>query len=89
MILYSLLSRSGSRITSLVLGLLLLGTGVYFLLRNAFGFVLPQIDWDLVWPVWVMLTGLAILSRVFASKSSQTLRPSSTQPTEGVTSHEG
>lgn len=63
MILYALLARSGSRLASVVIGCIVILTGVYFLLRNAFGLAVPPIDWDLVWPVVVIASGIAIVSK--------------------------
>ncbi len=63
MIIYTLLSRSGSSLASAAIGGIVILTGVYFLLRNAFGLVLPPIDWDLVWPIVVIASGVAIVSR--------------------------
>lgn len=62
MITYYLVTRLGSRIASLGIGLLLAGVGAYYVLRNTFGITMPQIDWDLIWPVIVLLVGLAIVS---------------------------
>ncbi len=69
MILYTLLSRSGSNLASAVIGGVVILTGVYFLLRNAFGLVLPPIDWDLVWPIVVIASGVAIVSKAAGSVS--------------------
>ena len=62
MIIYYVVTRFGSRVASLGIGLLIAGVGVYYILRNTFGITMPQIDWDLVWPVIVLFIGLAILS---------------------------
>ncbi len=70
MILYTLLSRSGSRLASVVIGCVVILTGVYFLLRNAFGLAVPPIDWDLVWPVVVIASGIAIVSKAAASHTA-------------------
>lgn len=69
MILYALLSRSGSSLASTAIGGVVILTGVYFLLRNAFGLVLPPIDWDLVWPIVVIASGVAIVSKAAGSVS--------------------
>jgi hypothetical protein len=70
MILYTLLSRSGSRLASAVIGSIVILTGVYFLLRNAFGLVVPAIDWDLVWPIVVIASGVAIVAKAAESRST-------------------
>lgn len=71
MILYALLSKSGSSLASAVIGGVVILTGVYFLLRNAFGLVLPPIDWDLVWPIVVIASGVAIVSKAAGSVSGR------------------
>ena len=72
MILYTLFTHWGSRVGALVGGFLVVAVGVYFLLRNAFGYAIPDINWDLVWPVVVIITGLAILSRAIDKPTSAT-----------------
>lgn len=70
MILYTLLSGVGGRVVPAAIGVLVIFTGLYFLLRNAFGLVVPPINWDLVWPVIVMLSGAAILRRAMPARSN-------------------
>lgn len=72
MILYTLFAHWGSRVGALVGGFLIVAVGVYFFLRNAFGYAIPDINWDLVWPVVVIVTGLAILSRAIHKPTSAT-----------------
>jgi hypothetical protein len=74
-ILYTLLTHWGSRIGTLVGGLLVVAVGAYFLLRNAFGFAIPDINWDLVWPVVVIVTGLAILARAIDQPGPSSITP--------------
>lgn len=75
MILYTLFTHWGSRVGALVGGFLVVAVGVYFLLRNAFGYAIPDINWDLVWPVVVIVTGLAILSRAIDQSGSPSAPP--------------
>ena len=74
MILYTLLSRAGSRLASAVIGSIVIVTGAYFLLRNAFGLIVPAIDWDLVWPIVVIGFGVAIVSKAAESGSTRHAR---------------
>ncbi len=46
---------------ALIIGLLILGVGVYYLLTNTFGFEMPELDWDQIWPIAVIALGLGIL----------------------------
>ena len=75
MILYTLLSRAGSRLASAVIGSIVIVTGAYFLLRNAFGLIVPAIDWDLVWPIVVIGSGVAIVSKAAGSGSTRQTAP--------------
>jgi hypothetical protein len=51
------------RFGGLLLGLIVVGVGVYYLLTETFGIDLPEVDWDLAWPVVVIGIGLAIVYR--------------------------
>ncbi|MGZ6340166.1 MAG: LiaI-LiaF-like domain-containing protein [Candidatus Limnocylindrales bacterium] len=48
---------------ALMLGLILLAVGVYFVLRNTLGLTLPDIQADQVWPLLVVALGLSVLYR--------------------------
>ncbi len=50
--------RRGSGSGSLVLGLILVGVGAYFLVRQ----YLPQIDTDLLWPIGLVLLGAILVA---------------------------
>lgn len=50
--------RRGSGSGSLVLGLILVGIGAYFLVRQ----YLPQIDTDLLWPIGLVLLGVILVA---------------------------
>ncbi len=45
----------------IVFGLIVLGVGLWFLAENTFGLVLPELDWDKIWPVLVIALGVAIV----------------------------
>lgn len=45
----------------LIFGGLLVLVGGYFLLRESFGIELPDIEWDLVWPIGIILLGVAVI----------------------------
>jgi hypothetical protein len=56
-------SRERSGLGAVVFGLIIVGIGTYYLLTNTFGLDLPELDWDLLWPVLVIGLGIAILYR--------------------------
>ena len=45
----------------LVFGGLLLLVGIYYLLQRTLGLAIPDLNWDQLWPVAVILLGGAIL----------------------------
>jgi len=44
-----------------LLGLIILGIGTYYLLANTFGLDLPELDWEMVWPLFVIALGAGLL----------------------------
>jgi hypothetical protein len=44
-----------------IVGLIILGVGVYYLLENTFGFAMPELDWDKIWPLALVILGVAIV----------------------------
>lgn len=50
----------------IVFGVIVLLVGGYFLLRNTLGISIPDINWDQVWPVAVVLLGLLIVYRALS-----------------------
>jgi hypothetical protein len=48
-------------IGALLIGLIILGVGIYYMLTNTFGIVLPPLDWDQIWPLAVIALGVGIL----------------------------
>ena len=60
---------SGRDWGGLIFAVLLLLTGGYFLLRNTLGIAMPDIDWDALWPVLVILLGMGVLARGWTGHS--------------------
>jgi uncharacterized integral membrane protein len=54
---------------ALIFGAILLLVGGYYLLVNTFGINLPDLDWDMIWPIAVIALGLAVVARAIASRS--------------------
>jgi hypothetical protein len=48
-------------IGGLVLGGILLVVGIYYLLQRTLGLDIPDLNWDQLWPIAVILLGGAIL----------------------------
>ncbi len=45
-----------------LVGLIVAGVGFYYFLTNTLGLALPGLDWDRVWPLFVIAIGLGIVS---------------------------
>jgi len=35
--------------------------GGYFVLRNTLGFDIPNLNWDLIWPLFIVALGVGVL----------------------------
>ena len=46
---------------AVLIGLIILGVGVYYTLVNVFGVQLGELDWDTIWPLAVIALGIGIL----------------------------
>jgi hypothetical protein len=49
-------------VARVLIGLIVAGVGFYYFLTNTLGLSLPQLDWDRVWPFFVIAIGLGIVS---------------------------
>lgn len=48
---------------AVIIGLIILGVGGYFLLENTFGFDLPELNWDMIWPLVIIAIGVGVVWR--------------------------
>ena len=53
----------------LVFAVILIVAGGYFLLRNTLGIAMPDIDWNALWPVLVILLGIGAMARGWTGHS--------------------
>lgn len=51
---------------ALIFGAALLGTGLFYILRDTFGLPLGEINWDGVWPFLVLAIGASIVFKTLA-----------------------
>ena len=54
----------------IVFGLILLVVGIWFVLDSTLGFAMPDIDWDLIWPIGLVLLGIGVLYRALSARQS-------------------
>jgi len=55
----------GSNLGAIVIGLIILGIGVYYFLERTLGIPMPRIQWGSIWPIFVVVLGGLILLRAF------------------------
>jgi len=53
----------------LIFAVVLILVGGYFLLRNTIGLTLPEIDWEKLWPILVIVLGVGALLRGWTGHS--------------------
>ena len=46
---------------AILIGLVILGVGIYYTLVNVFDLALAELDWDMIWPLCVVALGIGIL----------------------------
>lgn len=56
---------------ALLLGVVLLAVGCWYLLRNTFGMNLPELNGEAIWPILVIILGIGLLTRVWDPKPAQ------------------
>lgn len=49
-------------VARVLVGLIILGVGFYYFLTKTLGIPLPDLDWDRVWPLFIIALGLGIVS---------------------------
>ena len=54
---------------ALIFGAILVVVGGYYLLENTFGINMPEINWDQVWPILVIVLGCGVVLRALVSRS--------------------
>ncbi len=52
----------GLDVGGILIGLIILGVGIYYLLTNTLGLAMPELDWDRVWPLFIIALGVGIVS---------------------------
>ncbi len=55
--------QAESNLASIVFGVLILAIGVWYLLDQTLGFEMPRVRWADLWPIFLIVVGIAILFR--------------------------
>jgi hypothetical protein len=53
----------GPKIGPIVIGLIVLAVGVYYLLDRTLGIAMPRIQWGSIWPIFLIILGGLIVLR--------------------------
>lgn len=61
--------RSAPDWGGLIFAAILIIVGAYFLLRDTFDIALPELSWDQLWPVLLILLGVAVVVRGWTGQS--------------------
>jgi uncharacterized integral membrane protein len=48
-------------IGGVLFGLILLIVGGYFILKNTLGLAVPDLNWDMIWPLFIVALGSAVI----------------------------
>ena len=61
--------QSNANLASIIVGLVILGIGIWYFLDQTLGFQMPRISWGDLWPIFLIVLGGVILYRSAASRS--------------------
>ncbi len=50
---------------AILIGAIIVFVGGYYLLQNTFGIQLPELNWDMIWPLAVIALGIGIVWRAW------------------------
>jgi hypothetical protein len=63
---------------AILIGLIILGVGLYYTLVNVFGLQLAELDWDKIWPLAVIALGVGIIWGAWSRMGSHGQGPTAT-----------
>jgi len=55
--------QRGRNVASIVVGLVFLGIGIWYFLDTTLGLTMPDIEWDNIWPILLIVIGGVIVFR--------------------------
>ena len=61
--------QRGVNVASIIVGLVIIGIGIWYFLDQTLGFQMPRISWGDLWPIFLIIIGGVILFRSAATRS--------------------
>ncbi len=55
--------QRGRNVASIVVGLVFLGIGIWYFLDTTLGLTMPDVEWDNIWPILLIVIGGVIVFR--------------------------
>jgi hypothetical protein len=55
--------QRGTNVASILVGLVFLGIGIWYFLDTTLGLTMPDIEWDNIWPILLIVIGGVIVFR--------------------------
>ena len=61
--------QRGTNVASILVGLVFLGIGTWYFLDTTLGLTMPDIEWDNIWPIILIVIGGVIVVRAAADRN--------------------
>jgi len=61
--------QRGTNVASIVVGLVFLGIGIWYFLDTTLGLTMPDIEWDNIWPIILIVIGGVIVVRAATDRN--------------------
>jgi len=61
--------QRGTNVASIVVGLAFLGIGIWYFLDTTLGLTMPDIEWDNIWPIILIVIGGVIVVRAATDRN--------------------
>jgi len=61
--------QRGTNVASIVVGLAFLGIGIWYFLDTTLGLTMPDIEWDNIWPILLIVIGGVIVVRAATDRN--------------------
>jgi len=61
--------QRGTNVASILVGLVFLGIGIWYFLDTTLGLTMPDIEWDNIWPIILIVIGGVIVVRAATDRN--------------------